>query len=41
MRAENKAFANFVPSGKTPDSNRDIFALQMSNKHLALLKAFR
>jgi hypothetical protein len=31
-----KAFAKAVPSGKT-----FIYALQMSIKHLALLKAFR
>ena len=33
MRAEVKAFAKVVPSGK-----KIIFALQMSIKHLALLK---
>ncbi len=31
-----KAFAKFVPSGKTV-----IYALQMTKKHLALLVAFR
>ena len=36
MRAEAQAFAKAVPSGKT-----FIYALQMSIKHLALLKAFR
>ena len=36
-----KSFANKVSAVKTPDSYQDTFALQMSNKHLALSVIFR